>query len=195
MWPRSGRARIRRWLTKSPRWLPMCRRCWPKTACCFCGAITAWSVASTPADGKVHWRQRVGGNYSGSPIAIEDRLYCIAEDGTVVVLAAAARVPIDCPQSAGRKQPQHAGGGRRAIVLANGFAFDFVGRPLAAHLVLATRREHTYRPGAFLLHTLNAILNWTVVTLGLAGRCRPWPTIGRSGAARTGATFRRKRGR
>ena len=39
-------------------------------------------------DGKVHWRQRVGGNYWGSPIAIEDRLYCIAEDGTVVVLAA-----------------------------------------------------------------------------------------------------------
>jgi outer membrane protein assembly factor BamB len=40
------------------------------------------------ATGKVHWRQRVGGNYSGSPIAILDRLYCIAEDGTVVVLAA-----------------------------------------------------------------------------------------------------------
>ncbi|HEX4146537.1 MAG TPA: PQQ-binding-like beta-propeller repeat protein [Pirellulales bacterium] len=40
------------------------------------------------ASGKSHWRQRVGGNFSGSPIAIEDRLYCIAEDGTVVVLAA-----------------------------------------------------------------------------------------------------------
>jgi outer membrane protein assembly factor BamB len=40
------------------------------------------------ATGKAHWRQRVGGNYLGSPIAIEDRLYCIAEDGTVVVLAA-----------------------------------------------------------------------------------------------------------
>jgi outer membrane protein assembly factor BamB len=40
------------------------------------------------ATGKSHWRQRVGGNFSGSPIAIEDRLYCIAEDGTVVVLAA-----------------------------------------------------------------------------------------------------------
>lgn len=33
------------------------------------------------------WRARVGGNFSGSPVLIEDRLYCISEDGEVVVLA------------------------------------------------------------------------------------------------------------
>jgi outer membrane protein assembly factor BamB len=38
--------------------------------------------------GKVVWRERVGGNYYGSPVRVGDRLYCIAEDGIVVVLAA-----------------------------------------------------------------------------------------------------------
>ncbi len=38
--------------------------------------------------GKVHWRERVGGNYSGSPVRVGDYLYCISEDGEVVVLAA-----------------------------------------------------------------------------------------------------------
>ena len=38
--------------------------------------------------GKKVWQQRVGGNYSGSPVIVEDRLYCIDEDGVVVVLAA-----------------------------------------------------------------------------------------------------------
>ncbi|HWA98397.1 MAG TPA: PQQ-binding-like beta-propeller repeat protein [Pirellulales bacterium] len=40
------------------------------------------------ATGKTHWRERVGGNYSGSPIIAGKKLYCIAEDGTVVVVAA-----------------------------------------------------------------------------------------------------------
>jgi outer membrane protein assembly factor BamB len=39
---------------------------------------------------EVLWRERVGGNYSGSPVCVGDKLYCIAEDGQVVVLAAAA---------------------------------------------------------------------------------------------------------
>jgi len=42
------------------------------------------------ASGEVLWRERVGGNYSGSPVCVADKLYCIAEDGQVVVLAAAA---------------------------------------------------------------------------------------------------------
>ena len=33
----------------------------------------------------------MGGNYSGSPVIIGDFVYCIAEDGTVVVLAASER--------------------------------------------------------------------------------------------------------
>ena len=38
--------------------------------------------------GKVHWVQRVGGDYFGSPVRLGDRLYCIARDGKLVILAA-----------------------------------------------------------------------------------------------------------
>lgn len=40
------------------------------------------------ATGKVIWKKRVGGNYFGSPICIDDKLYCIDVDGTVAVVAA-----------------------------------------------------------------------------------------------------------
>ncbi len=39
-------------------------------------------------NGKDVWTKRVGGNYSGSPICIDGKLYCIAEDGNVVVVGA-----------------------------------------------------------------------------------------------------------
>jgi outer membrane protein assembly factor BamB len=39
--------------------------------------------------GKVRWRERVGGDYFGSPVRLGDRLYCISRDGKLVVLAAA----------------------------------------------------------------------------------------------------------
>jgi len=38
--------------------------------------------------GKEVWSERIDGQFSGSPICIEDRLYCITEDGIVVVLHA-----------------------------------------------------------------------------------------------------------
>jgi outer membrane protein assembly factor BamB len=41
------------------------------------------------ATGKLHWRQRVGGNYSGSPVRVGDKVFTISADGEVVVLAAA----------------------------------------------------------------------------------------------------------
>ena len=41
------------------------------------------------ATGEQVWQRRVGGNYSGSPVIVDGRLYCIDEDGVVVVLAAA----------------------------------------------------------------------------------------------------------
>jgi outer membrane protein assembly factor BamB len=50
--------------------------------------------------GKIHWRERVGGTYSGSPIRVQDRLYCISTDGEVVVIRASdkyepiSRVPL-----------------------------------------------------------------------------------------------------
>lgn len=38
--------------------------------------------------GDVHWRQRIGGNYQGSPIRVADKFYCVSVEGEVVVLAA-----------------------------------------------------------------------------------------------------------
>lgn len=63
--------------------------------------------------GKIHWRERVGGNYSGSPICADDKLYCISEAGTVHVLAAAKTYQllgrVDLGESS-RSTPSIAGG-------------------------------------------------------------------------------------
>ncbi len=40
------------------------------------------------ATGNEVWSKRIAGEFSGSPICIEDRLYCVTETGEVVVLAA-----------------------------------------------------------------------------------------------------------
>jgi outer membrane protein assembly factor BamB len=40
------------------------------------------------ATGKEVWSERIDGQFSGSPVCIEDRLYCVTEDGIVVVLHA-----------------------------------------------------------------------------------------------------------
>jgi outer membrane protein assembly factor BamB len=39
--------------------------------------------------GNVHWRERVGGNYSSSPVRIADAVYCVSTEGVVVAVAAA----------------------------------------------------------------------------------------------------------
>ena len=38
--------------------------------------------------GTVHWRKRIGGNYSSSPVRAGNHLYCISMDGEMIVLAA-----------------------------------------------------------------------------------------------------------
>lgn len=38
--------------------------------------------------GKQLYRKRLGGNYSASPILVQDRIYCISEDGTATVIQA-----------------------------------------------------------------------------------------------------------
>jgi outer membrane protein assembly factor BamB len=48
------------------------------------GVVSCYDLAT----GKQHWMERVGGNYYGSPVIAGDKLYCIAADGEVVVLAA-----------------------------------------------------------------------------------------------------------
>jgi outer membrane protein assembly factor BamB len=37
--------------------------------------------------GTVHWQQRLGGNYSASPVAADGRIYFLAEEGVTTVLA------------------------------------------------------------------------------------------------------------
>lgn len=37
------------------------------------------------------WRERIGGNYTGSPVLIDGRIYCISEDGEVVVIDASPK--------------------------------------------------------------------------------------------------------
>ena len=60
------------------------------------GIVTCLKIAS----GEVIWRERVGGSFYGSPVWVSGRLYCIAKNGDVVVLAAAddfellSRVPL-----------------------------------------------------------------------------------------------------
>jgi outer membrane protein assembly factor BamB len=55
-------------------------------------AINSKGVATCfdAATGNVNWRERTGGtNFYGSPIILNDRIYAISQDGTLVVLAAA----------------------------------------------------------------------------------------------------------
>ena len=40
------------------------------------------------ATGKEHWKQRVGGDYFGSPVLVDGKLICLSAQGQAVVLAA-----------------------------------------------------------------------------------------------------------
>lgn len=51
------------------------------------GVVTCLDAPS----GKIHWRERVGGDYFSSPIRVADRLYNATREGKLVVLAAAAQ--------------------------------------------------------------------------------------------------------
>ncbi len=51
---------------------------------CDDGVVTCVDVST----GKVIWKERVGGNFYGSPVCVNNRLYCIDRAGTVVVVAA-----------------------------------------------------------------------------------------------------------
>lgn len=75
------------------------------------GRLFLWSEDGTvtchdAATGELRWRERIQGSFFGSPVCVNDRLYCIARNGDVVVLAAAdkyeplARVPLGEPSCA-----------------------------------------------------------------------------------------------
>ena len=44
-----------------------------------------------PATGTIHWRERVGDTYYGSPVSVNNRIYCLSSGGDAVVLAASSR--------------------------------------------------------------------------------------------------------
>jgi outer membrane protein assembly factor BamB len=55
------------------------------------------------ATGKVHWRERVGGEYYSSPLWIEGRVYCISKRGQIVVLAASRKFEVLARMELGEK--------------------------------------------------------------------------------------------
>lgn len=63
------------------------------TAIAYQGLLFMWAdngivTCARLKDGTQVWQKRVGGNYSGSPICVNGRLYAISDEGDVVVLAA-----------------------------------------------------------------------------------------------------------
>ncbi|MHB9007131.1 MAG: outer membrane protein assembly factor BamB family protein [Limisphaerales bacterium] len=50
------------------------------------GVGTCWNAKT----GEVHWNERIGGNYSASPIEAEGRIYWFSEEGKTAVIAASS---------------------------------------------------------------------------------------------------------
>lgn len=76
------------------------------TALVYQGRVYCWTDAGIvmcldSLSGKTIWQQRLGGNFSGSPVCVAGKLYCLSEDGEMVVLATGdefqelARVTVD----------------------------------------------------------------------------------------------------
>jgi outer membrane protein assembly factor BamB len=80
--------------------------------------VFLWGDAGTvlcvrAASGEEVWREKVGGNYFGSPVCAGGRLYCISTKGEVVVLAAADKYELLARNPLGEKShatPAVAGG-------------------------------------------------------------------------------------
>ncbi len=65
------------------------------------------------SSGKVHWRERVGGDYSSSPVRVAEHIYCVSATGEVVVLDASDKFKVAGRSSLGepsRATPAVAGG-------------------------------------------------------------------------------------
>ena len=53
--------------------------------------------------GKAHWQERIGGNYSASPLYADGKIYCQDEGGTGVVLKAGKRFEVLARNSLGER--------------------------------------------------------------------------------------------
>jgi outer membrane protein assembly factor BamB len=53
--------------------------------------------------GRAHWQERIGGNYSASPLYADGKIYCQSEEGTAVVLKAGKRFEVLARNSIGER--------------------------------------------------------------------------------------------
>jgi hypothetical protein len=62
------------------------------TALVYDGRLYMWTdggilVCAKADTGKILYQHRLGGNFSGSPVCVDGKLYCMSEDGEVIVTA------------------------------------------------------------------------------------------------------------
>src|SRR5262249_40497647 len=77
--------------------------------CSEAGIATCLAAAT----GKLLWQERLGNNFSASPVSAGNQIYCVADDGTVYVLAAAEKYQLLGKNSLGeptQSTPAIAGG-------------------------------------------------------------------------------------
>ncbi len=68
-------------------------------------------------NGEIIWQARAGGNFSGSPVCVGERLYCLSEEGEAVVIDAARRFNLlgRSPLGEGTRSTPAVAGGRMYI--------------------------------------------------------------------------------
>lgn len=83
------------------------------------GHLYLWNDNGTAAcvrlsDGETVWTKRIGGTYSGSPVCVDGKLYCISESGEVAVIAASPEYELlgKSPLGAGSHSTPAIAGGR-----------------------------------------------------------------------------------
>ena len=54
----------------------------------FCLKESGVALCLEARTGQVIWQERLGGAFGASPVLAEDRLFCLAEDGSTTVIAA-----------------------------------------------------------------------------------------------------------
>jgi outer membrane protein assembly factor BamB len=85
--------------------------------------------------GEVKWQERAGGNFFGSPVCVDGRLFCVSTSGEVVVLEAAAKFNVLARYPLGElthSTPAVAGG--RMYVRTAGHLFSIGGKAKEATL-------------------------------------------------------------
>lgn len=83
------------------------------------------------ASGEVKWQERVGGNYFGSPVWVDGRLFCVSRNGEVVVVAAGEKFELLARNPLGEtthSTPAVAGG--RMFIHTSGHLYCVGGNPV-----------------------------------------------------------------